>query len=510
VVTLWVVVVVPLLALALWTAVVALPRLIGTAWASLGKQQDVLSTAWAGGDMIQATARVLAMTIVVITVASILYMVTRFARHSVVTVRRATAGKPAMRILAGILGAAVIVAIAWAWWPNDDNYRPIQASDRGTIGDIFYGLRVESMSGSRTVSDAPRPAAASTALVRGQQGVMRAVWDMRTPPPTKDSPQLAVVLVPRTASATVVGGGGGLVATPSTTAKDGWVFPVDKPLAPEEGDNQALAVNTTDNTMAYDAALAMVYVEGSEAMNVNEAHAYASCRSCGAVAVAYQVVIVLDTDDTDDNVAVPQNLAGALNYDCVNCMTYALAQQLFITIDEPLTEEQKWELQKIMWEMKLYEARIQLGTEDPEEIEAKLDEFNERIVTVVEPNIAPTPTQTSTAPTTGSPTASVAPSASIPSETVAPSPSPSPSGEPTASIEPATSPDTTTEDTTSTDTTGSADNTSAATTPDGATSSEPTTSGDSTTGATTSDGSDGSTTDGSTSGGSPSDGTTSP
>ncbi len=502
VVTLWVVTVVPLLLFALCTAVVTLPRLIGTAWASLGKQQDVLSAAWADGDMIQATARVLAMTIVVVTVASILYMVTRFAYRSVVTVRRATAGKPAMRILTGILAAAVIGAIAYAWWPNDDNYRPIQASDRGTIGDIFYALRVESMSGSRT--DAPRPAAASTTLVRGQQGVMRAVWDLRTPPPTKESPQLAVILVPRASGSAVAGGGGGIVATPSTRANDGWVFPVDKPLAPEEGDNQALAVNTTDNTMVYDAALAMVYVEGSEAMNVNEAHAYASCDSCGAVAVAYQVVIVLDTEDTDDNVAVPQNLAGALNYDCVNCMTYALAQQLFITIDEPLTEEQKWELQKIMWEMKLYEAQIKLGTEDPDEIEAKLDEFNGRILTVVEPNIAPTPTPTSIAPTTGSPTASVAASASTPAETVAPSPPPS--ADPTASADPTTSDDTIT----------AGDNTSVASTPDNTTSSDTTTSGDSTTGGTASDGTtsvgttNGSATDGSTSGSSTSDGAASP
>jgi putative peptide zinc metalloprotease protein len=521
VVTLWVVVVVPLLLFALWMAVVGLPRLIGTAWASLGKQQDVLAAAWADGDMIQATARVLAMTVVVITVASILYMVVRFARHSVIAVRRATAGKPVMRILAGILGAAVLAAVAYAWWPNDDNYRPIQAAERGSIGDIFYALRVESIGEAKTVSDAPQPAAASSTLSAGQQGVMQAVWDMRTPPPTKESPQLALILVPRTATASAGGGGGGaFIATPSTTADQGWVFPVDKPMAPEKGDNQALAVNTTDNSMVYDAALAMVYVEDSEAMNVNEAHAYASCDSCGAVAVAYQVVIVLDTDPADDNIAVPQNLAGALNYDCVNCMTYALAQQLFITIDEPLTESQKWELRKIWWEMKLYEAQIKLGTEEPEEIEAKLDEFNERILGVVEPNMAPIPTQTPTAPTTGSPTASVAPSASTPSGTVAPSPAPSPSptGEPTATVDPTTSADTTTESTTSTDTTTSGDNASVATTPDSTTSSDPATSGDSTSTGTTTDGTttDGSTadgsstTDGSASDGSTSDGSTSP
>src|SRR4051794_18675715 len=47
VVTLWVLIVIPLLLSALATAVIALPRLVGTAWASLGKQQDVLATAWA-------------------------------------------------------------------------------------------------------------------------------------------------------------------------------------------------------------------------------------------------------------------------------------------------------------------------------------------------------------------------------------------------------------------------------------------------------------------------------
>jgi putative peptide zinc metalloprotease protein len=513
VVTLWVVVVVPLLLFALWMAVVGLPRLIGTAWASLGKQQNVLSNAWADGDMIQAVARVLAMAVVVITVASILYMVIRFTRHSVIAVRQATAGKPVMRILAGVVGFAVIGAVAYAWWPNDENYRPIQASDRGTIGDIFYALRIESTSETKTVNDVPRPADASTTLVKGQQGVMRAVWDMRTPPPTKDSPQLAVILVPRTASASAGGGGGGaFVATPSTTANDGWVFPVDKPLAPEKGDNQALAVNTTDNTTVYDAAFAMVYVEGTEAMNVNEAHAYASCESCGAVAVAYQVVIVLDTDATDDNVAVPQNLAGALNYDCVNCMTYALAQQLFVTIDEPLTESQKRELRQIWWEMKLYEMQVHSGLQTPDQIEVKLDEFNERILEVVEPNLAPTPTQVSTAPTAGSPSATVAPSASAPTDTVAPSPTPSPSAEPTASVDPTPSADTTTEGAISTDTTTAGDNTSGATTPDDTTSSDATTSGDSTTDGTTSGGSttDESTTDESATDSTTSDGATAP
>ena len=103
-----------------------------------------------------------------------------------------------------------------------------------------------------------------------------------------------------------------------------------------------MAINTTDNTVVYDAAFALVWAtDAKHAMNINEAHAYASCNNCAAVAVAYQVVFVVDMDDTNDNVAVPQNLAGALNYECVNCITYALARQLFVTLDEDLSPTAK-------------------------------------------------------------------------------------------------------------------------------------------------------------------------
>ncbi len=57
-----------------------------------------------------------------------------------------------------------------------------------------------------------------------------------------------------------------------------WVFPFDKPLSPGEGDNQAMAVNTTDGTIVYDTAFALVWVEdGAAALNTNEAFAFASC-----------------------------------------------------------------------------------------------------------------------------------------------------------------------------------------------------------------------------------------
>ena len=124
-------------------AVLALPRLLGSAWAGLNKQQDVLATAWTDGDMVQAIARVLAMIAIVIPMAGLLYMLFRMARKIVSTVWQGTAGKPLRRMLVGVIGAAAVAGIAYAWFPHADNYRPIEASERGTLGDIIYALRVE-------------------------------------------------------------------------------------------------------------------------------------------------------------------------------------------------------------------------------------------------------------------------------------------------------------------------------------------------------------------------------
>ncbi|KUI03970.1 hypothetical protein [Mycobacterium sp. IS-3022] len=425
VVTGWVIVVVPLLLGMITLAVLALPRLIGSAWAGLNKQQDVLATAWTDGDPVQAVARVLAIIAIVIPMAGLICLLARMARRIVVTAWQGTAGRPLRRLLAGLVGAVALAGIAYAWWPQADNYRPIDASERGTLSDIFYALHVEPLgdSPSRTVQETPQPVAATRALTPGQRGVMPALWDTRTPTPTVRSPQLAVILVPRQPVSAANGGGYGgyFVAAPAPQPDQGWVFPFDKPVAPEPGDanNQALAVNTTDGTVVYDAAFALVWATDEEyAMNVNEAHAYASCENCAAIAVAYQVVFVIDQDETNDNVAVPQNLAGALNYECVNCMTYALARQLFVTLDEDLSPEAKAELDELWQDIAAYGDQIAAGNVDPNKIDGELAEYTEQIMWIVErdqPGTFPSLTQTTPEPTTApSTTAALSPSPSAP------------------------------------------------------------------------------------------------
>ncbi|MGE2724808.1 hypothetical protein [Mycolicibacterium pulveris] len=441
VVTGWVIIVVPLLIGMLVLAVVALPRLLGSAWASLNTQHDVLSSAWADGDLVQVIARVLAMVAIVIPMAAIIYLLLRVARRIVTTAWQGSAGKPVQRGLVGVLGAAALAGIAYAWFPHGENYRPIQASDRGTLSDIVYALRVETIGEPRhAVDDTLRPVAATQPLAAGQRGVMQALWDTRTPPPTFNTPQLAVIVVPRHVTTGAVGGGYVTVAAAPAAQQDvGWVFPFDKPLAPEPGDNQALAVNTTDGTIVYDTAFALVWTTDEEyAMNVNEAHAYASCNTCAAVAVSYQVVFVVDQDDTNDNVAVPQNLSGALNYECVNCMTYSVARQLFVTLDEELSPEARAELEALWQEIDAYGDDIAAGKVPLNEIDGRLDAYTTEIMWIVEedqPGTFPSLTPTTVAPTpTPVSTAEPAPSVTSPpppSGTTTPEPSPTAPAEPT-------------------------------------------------------------------------------
>lgn len=493
VVTVWVLVVVPLLLASLAFAVYALPRLIGTAWSSLNKQQDIFASAVADGDMVQAVARILAMIAIIIPMAGIIYLLVRFTRHAVTSVWRATAGKPLMRLVAGVFGAAVLAGVGTLWL-DGNNYRPIQANERGNLGDIVFALGVREAGNSALTADTAQPVAATRSLAPGQRGAMWALWDTGHRPPTVNSPQLAVILIPRTPPGAVPNGGY-LGAGPATSADQGWVFPVDRPLAPEEGDTQALAVNTTPGTTEYDVAVAMIWETDSEdTMNVNEAHAYASCFSCAAVAVSYQVVFVIDEDKTNDNVAAPQNLAGALNYKCINCMTYAFAQQLFITLDRPLSPKAKAELEALWSEIEAYGEAIDRGEVPLDEIEPQFEEYTNQIKAIVErdqPGTFPTAPPTSSLTVAVTTVAPASPTTTSPPPTETPTETPTP--EPTETGEPET--DSTSEQTTADQTSG-----------ESTASSEPSATSDPTAEPSTSDGT---TTDGSTSDTSTSDGSTS-
>jgi putative peptide zinc metalloprotease protein len=373
VVTAWVVVVVPLLAFTLLTMVMTLPRVLATAWVSLQAQLDLLGAYWSHGDVVAVLARVIAILALVLPIAGIFYILTRTVRQVARGVWRKTAGRPLRRGLAVLTALAIVAGLLWSWWPREDTYRPISAYEKGTLGQVLPG------------AEPPRARVGTGPLTEGQRGHAEAVLakDVR---PTQEKPGLALVMVPRStgepaADASGSAGTEGGVVGPDggTGAANTWVFPFDQPLPPDEGDNQSLAVNTTDGTVVYDLAFAMIWVDGDDPVtNTNEAYAAASCEECAAVAISFQVVLIVGDADT----VVPANLATAVNYNCVRCLTYALASQLVVTLDGPLSDAGMAALRDLWAEIAAYARGI--PDRSLSELQGALEDFQDRILEVID------------------------------------------------------------------------------------------------------------------------------
>ncbi len=365
------------------------------------------------------------MVALILPLAAVIYMLVRLGRQVSTATWRATAEKPLKRAVAVVTGLALVVALAWVWWPRTGTFRPILPDEGGTITDLLRPLSAGTVPGTVPGVATAGSSRAAPAWQAGDRGAVQTVWDSREPLPTQAEPQLAVVMQPQQTDA----------STGDSAQPEAWIFPFDQPLAPDPGDNQALAVVTEDDSVVYDVALALVWVEdGDAALNTNEAYAFASCNSCAAVAVAFQVVLVVG----DNDVAAPQNLAGAVNYNCVNCLTYAVAQQLFVTLDGPLSEDAMTRLNEIWAAIAAFGEQI--ATMPLDQIDDQLDAFEAAILEVIEADQPGTVTLPSMSPSEGtsedpseSPTQS--PSGS-PSDGTDTSPSGSPGSSPSSSTSP--------------------------------------------------------------------------
>ena len=434
VVTAWVLVVVPLLLFCFVSVVLAVPRLIGTAWAGLGREWAQATLHWDAGQYFDAIGAVLAMGVLTLPILLIAVVLGRVLTSVVRALWRRTSGRPVPRAGASALVLALAAVLAFAWWPNPERYRPIQPYEGGTI---------------LSVATVPLAAAGYGPSVAhsADGGEVVTVLPGSGPLPTEAEPQLALVLVPSSSPAL----DGGTQPGDTAGAMDpSWVFPFNEPLPPEPGDNQARAVNTTDGGVAYDVAVAWVWVTGEDpVLNVNEAYAFASCSNCVTVAVAFQVVVIVGSAD----VVVPQNLSAAVNYDCFECITTAVASQLVVTVDSLPGGDQQVALADLWEEIKLFAASI--PTLPLADAIAQLEDYKEQILTIVgaapllEPSSTPAPSAPPTASATATPYATPSPGVSgTPTPEVTPSPASSPPGTTppeTPSPTPAGTPDSTTQ-----------------------------------------------------------------
>jgi putative peptide zinc metalloprotease protein len=114
VVTVWVLLVIPVLLLGVVMMALTLPRLAATAWDSAGRELDAIGGA--GGDAVTIAAAALSLLALLLPVVSTLYLL----------------GRLAVRLAGNRWGRVALVAAAvaavWLWWPNGE-YRPIQRDE---------------------------------------------------------------------------------------------------------------------------------------------------------------------------------------------------------------------------------------------------------------------------------------------------------------------------------------------------------------------------------------------
>jgi putative peptide zinc metalloprotease protein len=421
VITLWVLVTIPMMALMLLALIAAVPRLLGTAWSVIDEDAAGVMSGWRDGGFVEVSSHAVQILGVVLPILGGLLIFGRITLRSSRGLARWSQGSASKRVLAAALTAVVVTGLSWAW-SQPGAYRPIVPGEDGRLTALL----------GTTAEGAPRPApldaaaaAASETLPIGAAAEARlssgapleATFPEGQTLPSKSEPQLAAVLVPSQGADTD--------APPATDGSDEpWVFPFDQPLPPSAGDNQAAAYNTTDDSTKYDIAFALVWATGDEVLNVNEAHAYASCSNCVTVAVAFQVVLIMD----DAQVVVPQNLAVAANYQCYRCITAAIANQLVLSVGNTPGQEQLLALGEV-WN-RLIAFGQSITSYSLAEISAQLEGFKAEIIAILDE--AP-PVESSTASGSTSPSSGDTTGASTESSTSSPAPGePSPSSEPTA------------------------------------------------------------------------------
>jgi putative peptide zinc metalloprotease protein len=140
VVTLWVLMVIPIIGFSVTMAVIGLPRIVATAGDSVAKQYHGMTHAFSQGHYMGATAGALATFAVALPAASVTYMFLRTCRRFVRGTWRFTSERQALRFALVPAYALVAAGLAWLWWPNGE-YHPLHKGEKWTVQDTLSRAR---------------------------------------------------------------------------------------------------------------------------------------------------------------------------------------------------------------------------------------------------------------------------------------------------------------------------------------------------------------------------------
>lgn len=322
-VTLWVLVIVPVLLSLLAGAVVLLPHLAASAWASGRHLADHVPDQFGHGDVLGGLASTLQLLALALPVAGSVFITQKVARSTFKSARRWSARKPARQATATTVAMLAAAGLAFAWWPAGQ-YRPVRPSDRGNIGSLVSAL------GSAGSVTPP-----ATTLVPGTYLAAAMI-------PVGNRHDAAVFVVP--------GARGRATMLLSKGTGAGASFPFTLPSKPGPDGTQAVALGTRDHGVTYDVAYAVVTVgRGRPVSASNSAFALADCRQCTTVGVSFQIVLVVGRS----KVVAPTDAAVAANDNCPACTTSAIARQLVVTLDAQPSAKLEHELEATLSQLNL-------------------------------------------------------------------------------------------------------------------------------------------------------------
>ena len=139
VVTVWVVLVVPLLLFQLVMLLLHAPRIFATAAHSLSDQASSISKAIGDTNVLGAASGILQTLILVLPLVGIVLTFARLGGRVGRGLWRSTEGKPVGRAVAGLAFVALLGGLVYTWLPNGD-YEPIRQGERGTLGEAVVAL----------------------------------------------------------------------------------------------------------------------------------------------------------------------------------------------------------------------------------------------------------------------------------------------------------------------------------------------------------------------------------
>lgn len=310
IVSVWVLVVVPVLLSMMIGAVLVLPHVATSAWDSGRSIADSMPGQVSHAQIIDLLASLVQLLALVLPVLGSMLVTQKVLRMGVRHGRNWSRGSVPRGIAATTAAFLLMAGVAWAWWPSGQ-YRPVRPHG-GTIATLARAV----VAPVAVARPGPPPELLTP-------GTHLAVSMIPVGGATAKHPALHVIIGPNGQPVAIVGGDAGQAG-----AATAFRFH----FSGSSGSNStATVVGNKKGAIKYNVVYSLVTVShGAPVTSRNQAIAIAHCKGCMSVAVSFQVVLVVG----QSNVIAPVNNAFALNKRCPACTTVALADQMVITLSK--------------------------------------------------------------------------------------------------------------------------------------------------------------------------------